>query len=121
MEAVARKLFPAPATPAWHADLDVDGTRIIAEPEVRPQVVLREEAPARADLADLFCASAAHRHFRADSEAVSRCGHCAHGHPVVPGRLPILQQRGGPVHVVDDEIEIAVVVEISDGKAAADR
>src|SRR5213082_1613653 len=61
MEAVARKLFPAPATPAWHADLDVDGTRIIAEPEVRPQVVLREEAPARTDLADRFPVAATAR------------------------------------------------------------
>ena len=121
MEAVARKLFPCPATSARHADLDVDGTGIIAEPEVRPQVVLREEAPARADLADLFCAAAADRHSRADGESVSCRGHGAHRHPVMLGRLPILQQRRGLVHVADDEIEIAVVVEISHGKAAADR
>jgi hypothetical protein len=40
---------------------------------------------------------------------------------VVLGRLPILQQRRGAVRVADDEIEIAVVVEIADSKAAADR
>ena len=121
MEAVARKLFPCPAASARHADLHVDGTGIIAEPEVRPQVVLREEAPARADLAHLLCAAAADRHFCADGESVSGRGHGAHRHPVVLRRLPILQQRRGVVRVADDEIEIAVVVEISDGKAAADR
>ena len=54
-------------------------------------------------------------------ESVAGRGRDAHGHPVVLGRLPILQHRRGAVHVADDEIEIAVVVEIADGKAAADR
>ena len=40
--------------------------------------------------------------------------------PVVAGLLPVLQQRRRAVHVVDDEVEIAVVVEIADGKAASD-
>ena len=37
------------------------------------------------------------------------------------GRLPVLQQRRRCIGVADDEVEIAVVVEIAHGKAAAHR
>ena len=47
-------------------------------------------------------------------------GRGAHRDPVMAGPLPVLQQRRRVVHVVDDDVEIAVVVEIADGQAAAD-
>ena len=39
---------------------------------------------------------------------------------MVPGLLPVLEQCRRIVHVVDDEVEVAVVVEIPDGEAASD-
>ena len=35
-------------------------------------------------------------------------------------RLLVLEQRRDIVHVVDDDVEVAVVVEIADGQAAPD-
>src|SRR5262245_66028761 len=40
METIDRKLFEFPATPARHTDLNVDETGVVAEPEMRPQIVL---------------------------------------------------------------------------------
>ena len=40
--------------------------------------------------------------------------------PVVAGVLAVLEHRRHVVHVADDDVGIAVVVEVADGEAAAD-
>src|SRR4051812_49968818 len=40
VQAIARELFPVPAASTRHANLDVHGAGVVAEPEIRAQVVL---------------------------------------------------------------------------------
>ena len=119
MQSIGLELLPLPALPSRHPDLDVDGTGVVSQAEVGPQIVLRKEAAARADLAQLLFAPGADRDLCADREPVPGRGRGAHRDPVALRRLPVLQQRRRIVHVVDDEVEIAVVVEITDSEAAA--
>ena len=120
MQAIGWKLLPLPARPAGQADLDVDRTCVVVEPEGGSQVVLRQKAPAGTDLTELLSAAAGDRHLCADRESIAGRRYGPHRHPVVLRRLPILEQRRRVVDVADDEVEIAVVVEIPHGKPAAD-
>ena len=70
VEAIGRQLLPLPAATARHSNLHVDRTGVVSESEVRAQIVLREEAATRTDLAYLSDAGAADRDPRADREAV---------------------------------------------------
>src|SRR5689334_504765 len=71
VDAIALKPVPGPASSTGQAHLDVYGAGIVAEPEVRAKIVLREKAPARSNLANLP-AVRGHRHLRPDGESIAR-------------------------------------------------
>src|SRR5689334_7016768 len=104
---------------AGHANLDVHRTGVVSEPEIGAEVVLRQEASTGADLTYLFQAAATDGDLRTDRESIAGCRNKLHCHPMMLGRLTILEQRWRAIDVVHDDVEIAVIVEITNGQAAA--
>ena len=83
------------------------------------QVALREVAAAAPHLGDLAPSSSAQDDARSDSVAVGDGADRANRNPVIPV-APIVPQQGGRiVLIIDDDVQIAVVVEIAERNPAS--
>ena len=93
---------------------------MLAEPEVHTGVTLGEIAPTARGLGDLDQVSGPRCHARADRAAVGRAAREGDDQEVAPVPTVVAQQGRWAIEVVDDEVEVAVVVEIAARRAAAD-
>ena len=102
---------------------DLDGIHlgVRAEPEVQPDVAVREVAVAAAALGALHEIAGADGDEGADGGAIGPACVEIDDQIVAAVAAVVAQDRRRAVEIVDDDVEVAVVVEIADGRAAADR
>ena len=86
---------------------------------MQPQVVLRIVAAAAADFLPLLAVGGDEAHQRADGVAVRLRAHELQRHPMALAGLIEAEEIGRVVQVVDDDVDVAVVVEVGKGGAAA--
>ena len=117
-QAVGSDCFEALADAAGPTHFDVGGL-LGAEAEVEAAVVHRQEARLPGDLLDLLAAAVPDQGAGADGAAVGFGGVELLLEPAVVAFDVVAQERGWFVEVDDENIEIAIVVEIAEGAAAA--
>src|SRR5262249_13698522 len=89
-----------------------------SEADEDPQIVLRAEAAAAADLVDQLAAGDLNRDPRADRAAVRSRAFELHLQTVVRWCGAIAQQRRAIVHIVDDDVLLAGVEQVAERGAA---
>ena len=91
---------------------------------MNPQIALREVAAAAADFVDLLVRLVLAGHFRyafqacSDSSAIGLRADGAHFEPVVAGTQVAAHELRVIVHGVDDDVQIAIVVEVAKSATA---
>ena len=90
-----------------------------AETEMQPVVVDRIKTGLRQHRLRLLPFSVIADHFRADGAAVGLDADQLHFHPMVAAGNVIPQQRGRFVHIHYEDVDIPIVVEVSESTAAA--
>ena len=90
-----------------------------SQAEAEAQVALRHHAGAGMNLVDLRMLSGHHAHARADGRAVAMGAQQFDGDPIILVAAVVAQKRRVIVHVQDQHVDVAVVVVIAKGAAAA--
>src|SRR5579883_864428 len=111
----ARHLFDAAVRPA---DFEIGGRRG-PQPEVQAAVARRKISALRQHRLRLPPIAVACHHRRADRRAVRLRALQQHFQPMAGASQIIAQQRGRLVHVHDQDVEVAVVIEIAESDATA--
>lgn len=92
---------------------------MITQSEVDAQIVLGNIAAAAANLVNLTLVAGPNLDSGADPIAIGFDADRLNFDPMVPVSTVVSQQVRWPVHVIDDDIDVAVVVVIGEGHAAA--
>src|SRR4029077_10814428 len=86
---------------------------------MQPEVVLRIIARSAHHLINLAVFPGRHLDTSADGRSVRARPHALDHDPIVLVAAIVAQQRGRPIQVVDDYVDITIVVEIPKGAAAS--
>ena len=105
--------------PLGHVTVSLSTFVAAAQPEMHPRIVLRQIARSGGALVLLPVAARDHLDLRADSVAIALVPDQLHRNPVVRRRRDIVQQKSRAAQVHDEDVDLAVVVVVGEGGAAA--
>ena len=108
-------------SPRWPADRHLACFRLAPQSDQKPGIVRGFQARAPFPLADERTAGQFDLDASTDGVAVADRADQAKPHPVVGRRGVVPEQGRCPILVIDDDIEIAVVVQVAEGRPAARR
>src|ERR1019366_7856772 len=83
------------------------------------RIVRGEKAGLAGDALRLYFPSVSHEHASADSAAVALRALQPDFQPMIPPWSVVAQQRGRLIAVHDENVEVAVIVEVAEGASAA--
>src|SRR5450631_1306994 len=86
---------------------------------MQARIVRGEKAPLTGNALRLYFPSVSHPHARADSAAIALSAFQPYLQPMITGGYVVAQQRGRLIAVHDENVEIAVIVEIAEGTPPA--
>src|SRR2546426_2079508 len=91
----------------------------LLEAEVQPQIILREVTAAAADLVYLGQAARGDLHARPDAVPITFHADRFHEHRVILIPTIVAQQLWRPIQIVDDNVNVTIVIDITKGGSAA--
>src|ERR1039458_3563479 len=103
----------------WPLDLQALDDGLLAQPYVEPHVAGAQVAAGRIDLAILRDSAGGDAHLGAEAETVAFPAPRLDGQPVIAVAAIVAIEQRRAAAIGDDDVEVAVVVEIGDGGAAA--
>ena len=103
--------------PAWPRNLDRAGAHFRTHPEVRAKIALREIAATPRDLANLRDSAGGQFDASAHRVAVALCPDEFHAEEVISRAPAIAQQQWRLSAVPDQDIDVAVIIEIHERRA----
>src|SRR5262245_46694211 len=105
--------------PVRPADFDAIHSRGCSQSEVEPQIVLRNKARLTQNRLRLDAPAAADADLGSDRAARRFRSHQMQANPVMAGVLVVAQQCGRLTHIHDENIDIAVIIDIAESSATA--
>src|SRR4030095_9205601 len=111
------QIFKELLLPAGPEDLDAIDFHGWSKAEVQPQITLREITPSTADFVDLPVLSGNHGNSGSDTVSVGLLACGLDKNPVLLF-AQVLEQARQVIHIVDDDFETAIVVQIPQGRSS---